>query len=166
MEAWLKGPIDGVPPYLMPAAHAIVQAVDDAAAAAGSLGTAELWARPGDAASVGFHLRHMAGVPDRLLTYARGESLSDDQVARLRAEGEPGAPPEEAHALIEQLRNASERALEQIRQTPPGSLLDVRGVGTKQIPSTVLGLIFHAAEHMQRHAGALIATAKILRARS
>ena len=73
-EPWLRGPIEGVPPLLMPAAHALLQAREDAAAIASSLTTEQLWMRPGGAASAGFHLRHLAGALGRLLTYARGET--------------------------------------------------------------------------------------------
>src|SRR5690606_9519964 len=75
-EAWLTGPIEGIDPYLMPVAHALVQASRDLERAASELSPEELWARPGGAASIGFHLRHIAGVLDRLLTYARGEMLT------------------------------------------------------------------------------------------
>ena len=73
-EAWLGGPIEGVTPHLMPVAHALVQVGRDVERLA-DLTPDELWARPGGAASVGFHLKHVAGVLDRLLTYARGEAL-------------------------------------------------------------------------------------------
>ena len=33
---------------------------------------------------------------------------------------------------------------------------DARGVGRAQLPSTVLGLLFHAAEHTQRHVGQVV----------
>ncbi len=48
-----------------------------------------LWDRPGGVASAGFHLQHMAGVLDRLFTYARGEALSGQQLEALAAEGKP-----------------------------------------------------------------------------
>src|SRR5512135_1145604 len=86
-EAWLRGPLPGVDPYLMPAAHALVQAGEDLEAAA-SLTPEQLAARPGGVASVGFHLRHLAGSTERLLTYARGASLSPEQLAVARAEAE------------------------------------------------------------------------------
>lgn len=162
-EAWLRGPIEGVPPLLMPVAHAIVQAADDADAAAAGLTPEELWVRPGGAAAVGFHLRHIAGVLDRLFTYARGEALSDAQLRALAVEGEPGAPPATAEELIGALRTAVERALAQLRATPPELLLEPRGVGRRQLPSNVLGLLFHAAEHAQRHTGQIVATAKVVR---
>lgn len=162
-EAWLRGPVEGVPPYLMPVAHALVQAVEDVERAAAPLSVDELWTRPGGAASVGFHLRHVAGVVDRLLTYARGETLGAGQLAALRAEGEPGDPPAEADALLRELRRAVERALAQLRSTGPEELLEPRAVGRKRLPSNVLGLLFHAAEHAQRHTGQVVATATIVR---
>jgi uncharacterized damage-inducible protein DinB len=162
-EAWLRGPIDGVHPHLLPAAHALVQAAEDLERAASPLTAAELWVRPGGAASVGFHLRHVAGSLDRLLTYARGEGLSEEQRRVLEREAEAGEPAAEAAELIEQATAAVEKALEQMRNTLGEELLEPRGVGSKQLPSNVLGLLFHAAEHAQRHAGQVITTARIVR---
>ncbi len=161
-EAWLRGPLEGVDPYLMPVAHALVQAREDLERATTGLGTDELWARPGGAAPIGFHLRHIAGVLDRLLTYARGEMLSEEQMQFLRTEGEPGERPAEVDRLVDEARAAIEAALEQVRATPQASLLEPRGVGRKQLPSTVLGLLYHAAEHVTRHTGQIITTAKVV----
>lgn len=160
-EAWLRGPLPDVDPYLMPAAHALVQSGEDLAQAVEGLGAEQLWARPGGAASVGFHLRHIPGALDRLLTYARGETLTEAQRAAARAEearieGDP-------EALLSAARKGIEQALAQIRATPRESLLDARPVGRAGLPSTVLGLVFHAAEHTQRHTGQVIATAKAVR---
>jgi hypothetical protein len=162
-EAWLRGPIEGVPPLLMPAAHALVQVREDAARALAGLTPAELWAQPGGAASVAYHLRHLAGALDRLLTYARGEALTEALRAAMAAEGRPGEPPPDATAIQADVDAAVERALAQIRATAESSLLDCRGVGRQQLPSTVLGLTFHAAEHATRHAGQAITTARIVR---
>ncbi|HET8655895.1 MAG TPA: DinB family protein [Longimicrobiaceae bacterium] len=165
-DAWLRGPIEGVEsPYLMPVAHALVQAVEDVEGAAAGLTTEQLWARPGGAAAVGFHLRHIPGVVERLLTYARGEQLSPEQLAASQREGEPGEPPETAEALLAKLRAGIDRAMEQIKATPTEALLEPREVGRKRIPSNVLGLLFHAAEHAQRHTGQTVATAKVVRAK-
>ena len=163
LEAWLRGPIEGVPPYLMPVAHALVQAAADVEEAASGLSVEQLWARPGGAAAVGFHLRHIPGVVERLLTYARGEALSPEQLAAVRREGEPGEPPETAEELLAKLREGIDRAMVQIRATPTEALLERREVGRKRIPSNVLGLLFHAAEHAQRHTGQTVATAKVVR---
>ena len=61
------------------------------------------------------------------------------------------------------MRSAIEQALVQIRATSRESLLDARPVGRAGLPSTVLGLLFHVAEHTQRHTGQVIATAKAVR---
>lgn len=164
-EAWLRGPLPGVDPYLMPAAHALVQAGEDLHAAEG-LSPGQIWMRPGGAASVGFHLRHVVGSLDRLLTYARGEALREPQLSFLRREGEPGEPPEPAGRLLAETDAAIERALEVLRSTPRDSLLEARHVGRQRLPSTVIGLLFHAAEHTQRHAGQVITTAKVVRGMS
>ncbi len=163
-DAWLRGPIEGIPPLLMPVAHALVQTVDDVEGAASELTPDELWRRPGGVASVGFHLRHIPGVTDRLLTYARGESLTEEQLDYLRTEAEPGAPPAGAEVLLGNLRAAVSAALDQLRATDPDRLLEVRHVGRKRLESNVLGLLGHAADHAQRHAGQVVATAGIVRA--
>lgn len=161
-EAWLGGPVGGVPPLLMPAAHALLQARTELHQAAGGLTHAQVWLRPGGAASIGFHLRHLAGSLDRLLTYARAEPLSAAQRAALVRESETGAP-DTAEQLLGLVDAGVEEALEQLRRTDERTLLDFRGVGRAQLPSNVLGLVFHAAEHTQRHTGQVIATAKIVR---
>jgi len=160
-EAWLSGTVDGVDSYLMPAAHALLQARDDVAAALAELTPEEIWSRPGGAASIGFHVLHLAGSVDRLLTYARGEALSDAQKAALQTE--KGGVTPDREALIALVRDAVARALEQLRATPRERLLDERRVGRAGLPSNVLGLSFHAAEHAQRHVGQIVTTAKIVK---
>ncbi|HEY0038522.1 MAG TPA: DinB family protein, partial [Longimicrobium sp.] len=97
------------------------------------------------------------------LTYARGEALSEEQFAYLRAEQGPGDPTRTAADLVGAMHAAVDRALAQIRATSPDALLEFRGVGRQQLPSNVLGLLFHAAEHTQRHTGQAITTARIVR---
>ncbi len=164
-EVWLRGPMPGVPPMLMPAAHALAGAGEDVARAAEGLTVEQLWARPAGVASVGFHLRHLVGILDRLLTYARGHPLTEPQLAYLRAEGEPGTPPAQVEELLAAVAEAIDRAQAQIRATPEDQLLLPRGVGRMQLPSTVIGLIFHAAEHAQRHTGQVITLSRIVRPR-
>jgi hypothetical protein len=163
-EVWMRGPVPDVPPLLQPAAHSLLQSLEEVRAVVSPLAAGQLWARPGGAPSVGFHVRHAAGSLDRLLTYARGEALSEEQRAWLAAEGEPGSPPESAAVLVAAFERQVGRALDQIRRTDESTLLEPRGVGRLQLPSTVLGLLFHAAEHTQRHAGQIVTTAKIARA--
>ncbi len=162
-EAWLRGPLEGVAPVLMPAAHALTQASEDLERAASGLRVEELWVRPGGAASIGFHLRHIAGSTDRLLTYARGDRLSEAQRQALGAEQTSGSPPAEAADLLRQARGAIERALATMRAASPESLFEPRSIGRAALPTTVFGLLCHVAEHTQRHTGQLITTAKIVR---
>jgi uncharacterized damage-inducible protein DinB len=164
-EPWLRGPLQGVDPFLMPAAHALVQASEDLERAASGLTPEQLLVRPGGAASSAFHLVHIAGSIDRLLTYARGEALNEAQRAAAAAEPARADSATEAAALIARAQAAIEVALAQVRGTPAATLLEPRAVGRARVPSTVLGLLFHLAEHTQRHVGQLIATAKTVSAR-
>ncbi|MGE0463947.1 MAG: DinB family protein [Vicinamibacterales bacterium] len=163
-EPWLRGPLPGIPPLLQPAAHAFVMSIEDCEAAAAGLSTAQLWHAPAGAASVGFHLVHLAGSTGRLLTYAQGEALSPAQKAALVAERAPADPRPDAATLLRAWREGVERALAQLAATPDSTLLDARAVGRARLPSTVLGLLFHAAEHASRHTGQAVTTAKIVRA--
>lgn len=94
---------------------------------------------------------------------SRGEELSPEQLEALRVEAELGDPPPALEDLLGHVRDVIERAITQLRSPPPESLLERREVGRKKIPSNVLGLLFHAAEHVQRHTGQIVATAKIIR---
>ena len=161
-EVWLRGPVPEVLPLLQPVAHALLQAVEEVRRVVGPLSPDHLWARPGGAASVGFHVRHAAGSLDRLFTYARGEGLSAEQRAFLDAEASPGSPPAQAAELVPAFELQVDRALAQLHGTRESALLDARGVGRLQLPSTVLGLLFHAAEHTQRHVGQIVTTARIV----
>jgi uncharacterized damage-inducible protein DinB len=159
-EAWLSGPVPGVVPELMPAAHMLLHAKADLEAAA-ELDEQQVWARPGNAASIGYHLRHIAGSLDRLLTYARGEALSDAQRDALADE------KNQLRADLQDLRAGAERALdaalETLRSADPKRLFEERKVGRAQLPSTVIGLLYHAAEHAARHAGQVVTLSKVVR---
>lgn len=144
---------------LQPAAHALVQANDDVAALAPSVPTDVLWADRG-AATAGFHLLHLVGALDRLYGYARGESLSEAQKAVLRAEAVPHLDLDGA-ALAARVGEAVDKALAQLRATDPDRVFDERKVGRAGLPATVLGLLFHGAEHTTRHVGQFITTVKL-----
>lgn len=149
----------------MPAAHALLQTVEDVTAALEALTVDEIWQRPDDAvASCGFHTLHVAGATDRLLTYARGEALSDAQKQELAKERalDDRLP---AAALVGNLRTTVDRAIDQLRTTDVSTLQDERKVGRAGLPATVMGLLFHAAEHAQRHAGQVTTTARLVAAR-
>jgi hypothetical protein len=160
-EAWLRGPVDGIPGVLQPAAHALVQAQEDVEAYAAGLSSDVLWRQQG-AASAGFHLLHLAGALDRLFTYARGEMLNDEQKAAARAEAAP-RPELSAEALVDMVRAAIAKAMAQLRATDAATVLDERKVGRAGLPTTVLGALFHGAEHTTRHAGQFITTVKLAR---
>jgi uncharacterized damage-inducible protein DinB len=147
----------------MPAAHALVQAGEDLELAASDLTVEQLWLKPGGAASLGFHLRHIAGSIGRLLTYARGEQLSEGQRQVIPLEKEPGEPPLNAATLIQQAQGAIQLALAAIRAAPKESLFEARTIGRMALSTNVIGLLFHIAEHTQRHTGQVITTAKIVR---
>jgi hypothetical protein len=161
-EVWLRGPIPEIPPLLQPVAHSLLQCREELSATVEPLRPEQIWARPAGVASVGFHVRHAAGSLDRLFTYARGERLSSEQLAALAREGEPDQDPGAAGRLLAGFSHAVDRALAQLRATPEATLLEPRHVGRAQLPSTVLGLLFHGAEHAQRHVGQAVTTAKIL----
>ncbi len=163
-EAWLRGPVEGIHPLLMPAAHALVQAHDDIEQLLPTLESIELWRQPGGAASAGFHLRHLAGALDRLFTYARGERLDQAQRDALARERLPADDTTDAHGLAAEAYEAIDRGLAQLRATAESAFLDPRPVGRSAIPSNVLGLLFHGAEHTTRHVGQLITTVKIVAA--
>jgi hypothetical protein len=164
-EVWLRGPLDGYHPMLMPVAHSLLQVREDLARLERTVTAEQLWARPGGAASIGFHIRHTGGALDRLLTYARGETLEASQLAFLAGEEAPGEPPVALSALAIGLNATIDRSLAQLRVTNPERLLDAREVGRGKLPSTVLGLLVHAAEHSTRHMGQAITTARILSGR-
>ncbi len=165
-EAWLEGPIPEVPGELMPVAHSLTDALREFEAAASDLDPGQLWATPHGAASVGFHLQHVCGAADRLLTYARGEGLTAEQFQALRGEGQSGDPPVVAEVLIGQVRDTVAAIIDVLRATDPSTLDAPRSVGRAALPSTVRGLLFHIAEHTRRHAGQVIVTAKVVRATS
>jgi hypothetical protein len=161
-EVWLRGPLPDYPDELQPIAQSLLQVREEIAAVA-TLTPQDLWARPGGAASIGFHLRHLVGSLDRLLTYERGDRLSDAQTAALLEEGRAGTPDMGAAPLVQEVLEAIDRTLAHIRTTPICTLDEIRLVGRAGLPSTVLGLLFHAAEHAQRHSAQIITTAKVVR---
>jgi uncharacterized damage-inducible protein DinB len=163
-EVWLRGPVHGIPPLLMPVAHALLQSREGVARWASGVSRERLWTRPNGAASAGFHLFHAAHALDRLMTYARGESLTEAQRRNLERE-RSGDLDGEAEELVRLVEATIDRSLRQLRCTRESSLLDERRVGLAGAPSTVLGLLFHAAEHTTRHTGQLITTLKIVAAK-
>jgi len=160
-EVWLRGPIGGIAPLLQPAAHTLQQVKEDVVPIVQHLTPAQLWARPGGAAAIGFHLAHLPGSLDRLLTYSRSEPLNPDQLAALTAERTVHEDRPELAQLLERFSAGLDAAIDYLRTVPADSLLQPREVGRKRLPSTTLGLIFHAAEHSARHAGQIVTLARV-----
>jgi|ERR1035438_3231977 uncharacterized damage-inducible protein DinB len=159
-EPWLRGPITDVNPLLAPVLYSFRQASEDLAKHTEGFSAAQIWARPCGAGSVGFHLRHIAGSTDRLMTYLRAEALSPQQMAALESEQEPGASRE---ALLAQLERVFEVAGRQVRAIDPATLAQPRHVGRQRLPATVIGLLTHIAEHTARHVGQAISAARLAR---
>jgi uncharacterized damage-inducible protein DinB len=162
-EVWLRGPLPDVPALLQPVAHALLQARDEVEALMSDFPEEFLWTRPGGVASAGFHLQHLAGILDRLFTYSRGETLTASQLEYLKREGSAADPAESARDLVVAFRRQVELSVNELRAFNEGRLTEPRFVGRKRLPSTVLGLLFHAAEHTQRHLGQLLVTVKVQR---
>lgn len=165
-EVWLRGPLPQVPPLLQPVAHALLQAREELTECLAAFPAARLAARPLGLASVGFHLRHLTGVLDRTFTYARSEALGAAQLTYLAAEEQPPTHPGAVAELLQVFSQQVDKALAQLVATPEASLPEWRGVGRAQLPSTVLGLLVHAAEHTMRHVGQVLVTARVVQAAS
>ena len=162
-EWWQRGPIAGVPPVLQPVAHILLQVRESVAEMVVGL-TEEDWNhRPGGVASAAFHVRHIAAVIDRLFTYARGQALSTAQLASIPLEGAPLAIAD-VPAVLDALSTRVDAAIAELRTIDVATLGDYRGVGRKQLPSTVIGCLVHGAEHAMRHVGQLSVTVRVVRA--
>jgi len=153
----MRGPLPGIDTLIAPLFYSFQMAREDLAKYTDGLTPEQLWATPHGFGSVGFHLRHIAGSTDRLMTYVEGGQLSDAQMSVLKAEKEPGATRE---ALLAGMDAAFQKAETTARALDPARLADFRGVGRKQLPTTVVGLLVHIAEHTQRHVGQAISAAK------
>jgi hypothetical protein len=162
--AWLHGPIDGVPDLLQPVAHALIEAAQDIRTVLATVTPEQTWTRPHGAASLGFHVRHAMGSIDRLFTYARGEALNEAQLATLAREKTMDASAGGPAQLSEEFDATIDRALDQLRSTSAETLLERREVGRARLPSNILGLLAHAADHTYRHVGQAVTTARIVKA--
>ncbi|MET0465144.1 MAG: DinB family protein [Chitinophagaceae bacterium] len=162
-EYWQLGPVEGIPTLLQPVAHALLQARKEVMEIMAGFPDELLWKRPAGMASVAFHLQHLAGVLDRLFTYANGLPLNDEQLSYLKSEGKDSIRILLTQQLVDHFSATVAASLAQLALTPDDTLTEKRGIGRKQIPTTVLGLLFHAAEHTQRHVGQLLVTAAVVK---
>lgn len=162
-EVWLRGPLADIPALLQPVAHTLLQAREEVNALMVDFPEIFLWVKPGGMASPAFHLQHLAGILDRLFTYARGEALNAAQLDYLTMEGKEPDQECSVNSLVQRFNQQVDTSIDQLRNTNEATLTEVRGVGRAHIPSTVIGLLFHAAEHTMRHTGQLLVTAKLLK---
>ena len=158
-EPWLRGPIAGVHPLLAPVLYTFQQAREDLDRFTLGLSRTQVWATPRGFGSVGFHLRHIAGSTDRLLTYLQGGELTVEQMAFLQAEHRGAGDGRQE--LLSGVDEAFRKAEEVVRSLDPATLTEPRTVGRKRLPTTVAGLLTHIAEHTQRHVGQAISAAKL-----
>lgn len=162
-EVWLRGPVENIPPILQPVAHALMQAREEVNELMKDFPEDLLWIKPAGVASTGFHLQHLSGVLDRLFTYADNKSLSEEQLIVLKAEGDPEQTKATVADLVQSFNTQIDKALKELQQKKDETLFEFRSVGRAKLPSTVIGLLFHATEHTMRHLGQLIVTVKVVK---
>lgn len=158
-EPWLRGTHTEISATQRAVVHALELAQEDLEKWCGALSDGQLNEARGNLAPVAFHLRHIAGSMDRLLSYAEGKQLSAEQMEVMRSENAPGATRDEVFA---QLRAALQSGIARVKAFSAAELEQSRAVGKKQLPTSVAGLLVHVADHTQRHVGQAITTAKLV----
>src|SRR5476651_2503777 len=133
-EAWLRGPLEGVIPLLQPVAYALLQAREEVNALMTDFPEILLWVTPAGMASPAFHLQHLAGVLDRLFTYARGDALTQHQLTKLEAEGKMPQISYSVINLLEVFNRQVDEAIKQLSVTDESTLTEKRFVGRAQLP--------------------------------
>ncbi|MBU0695386.1 MAG: DinB family protein [Bacteroidetes bacterium] len=161
-EVWLRGPLPQYPALLQPIGHALLQAKEELAELMIDFPEDLLFERLTGLASPAFHIQHLTGVLDRLFTYARKESLSEVQLLYLKKEKDWDKDLS-IEKLVAQFDLQVAMALLQLAKTAVNELTETRLVGRDKIPSTLIGLYTHAAEHTMRHIGQLLVTVKVLK---
>ncbi len=162
-EVWQRGPLQSIPPLLQPVAHALLQAAEEVQNLTAGFADKTLWERPANVASPAFHLQHLTGVLDRLFTYAKGQSLTEQQLQYLAAEGDPAQTHMDTNQLVDLFNRRVEISIAELSGVDESTLTEARTIGRKKIPTTLVGLYVHAAEHTMRHVGQLHVTIKILK---
>ena len=141
--------------------HAFDLALDDLTKWTEGLTDAEVHTHPLDLSSIAFHLRHIARSTDRLLSYAEGNQLSSEQLTALKAE-QTGDEP--LAVLLSEVEVSFSNAADRVRVLATANPDTFRGVGRKQLPTSIGGALVHVADHTQRHVGQVVTTAKVLKA--
>lgn len=158
-EPWLRGTLTELRAEQRAVLHALELTREDVELWCGPLSEEEFSARPHGLPSVAFHLRHIVGSLDRLLTYAEGGALNEEQKRVMAAELDS---PAEKDLTLATFRAGLTAASARIRAFAQQDWQQTRGVGRKQLPTTVGGLLIHCADHTQRHTGQMVTTAKVL----
>jgi uncharacterized damage-inducible protein DinB len=166
VEPWLRGTHAEIPAAARAVLHALDLALDDLTKWTADLHDAEVHSQPLGLNSIAFHLRHIARSTDRILTYAEGNQLSAEQLAALKSEAVLPAErePEAKVELLAEVEKSFVNAGERIRALATANLDTFRGVGRKQLPTSIGGALIHVADHTQRHVGQVVTTAKVLKA--
>ena len=164
IEPWLRGTYPEVPAAGRAVLHALDLALDDIAKWTAGLTDAEVHSQPLGLPSIAFHLRHIARSTDRILTYAEGGQLSAEQLGVLKTEQGGVGEPETLAALIAELEISFTNASDRIKVLATGNYDTPRGVGRKQLPTSLGGALIHVADHTQRHTGQVVTTAKVIKA--
>lgn len=158
-EPWLRGTLTEVEPVRRAVLHALELAEEDVLRWTRDLDDETLEMEPLGLPSVGFQMRHIARSIDRLLTYADGRGLSEEQMLALQSEHIAGTSGDELRRqVVESIAKVRLFALRFLQD----QLNETRAVGRSGLPTTLAGLLIHIAEHTQRHVGQLITTAKIV----
>lgn len=163
MEPWLREPLPGIIAELQPVAAMFIAAQEDILRATEGLAPEMVWRKVQGAASIGFHMMHLAGATDRLLSYAQGAALTDAQKADLVAERDADEQQPPLEALTQRLTHALDAAVKRLEGVAAEDLGTVRELGRAKVPTTMRALILHAGEHAARHAGQIVTTAMIVR---
>ncbi len=159
VEPWLRGTLTELDPMRRAVLHALELAREDVGRWCAPLSDAELEAGLLGLPPVGFQMRHMVRSLDRLLTYAEGRQLSEEQMSALKSEMVASGSRE---ALFAEFEDGMRVAESRVMAFAPESYGEIRGVGRKMLRTTVGGLLVHCAEHTQRHAGQMVTTAKVV----
>lgn len=160
-EPWLRGTHADVPAVPRAVLHALELAQDDVTKWTEGLSDAEVHAQPLGLTPIAYHLKHIARSIDRILTYAEGGQLTTVQLSAMQAES-TGA--ETLSELLAELRESLNNAAQRARALSTADFNTPRGVGRKQLPTSVGGALIHVADHTQRHVGQVVTTTKVLKA--
>lgn len=161
VEPWLSGTHSDIPAVSRAVLHAFDLALDDIARWTAGLSDLEVHAQPLGLPPVSFHLKHIARSVDRLLTYAEGGQISADQLALLKSE-QTGS--ETLAELLAEVEASFSNATDRVKTLATADFNTFRGVGRKQLPTSIGGALVHVADHTQRHVGQVVTTSKVIKA--